>query len=489
MNNKIKLWLILVLGLFFLVLGYKYGFSWAHDHDLYSWIAKDIVLNKHWRLVGQLTSVDGVFIGPLYYYMIAFVYWIFGMNPLSSMVVTTTIGFISILAIYFLVKEFWGEKKALMAAFLMATSSGIALFQRWSVPTQPTILWSILFLYVILKSIKGDKKILYLYGLLLGLVYHIHIALIPILPLPMVAYLLSGKGNILKNFKKIKWQEYVIFFLIFFITSSPFWLFELKHNWSQVESTISTMQIDYVGPTGWQKISKVIEASSKEIQVRLLNNWDDFPIKIIWLPVILMTIYLFKKKVLDKKQIIYMFFWVFLIMLAQFTSKKVVSEYYFTNLIPIVFLITFLFISKIFKNKIILGSLALLYCTLNLLALINNFSGVNSDAYYIKEQVTDYIVADAKENNYPCVSINYIAPFGTGVGFRYLFWYKGMGVVKTCSGIPQYDIVIPFETSIDSLDHKFGRIGIIKPKNIENIDPSLCKNPSLELDPLLGYTE
>jgi 4-amino-4-deoxy-L-arabinose transferase-like glycosyltransferase len=489
MNNKIKLYLILVLGLFFLIFGYRYSFSWAHDHDLYSWIAKDIVLNGHWRLVGQITSVDGVFIGPLYYYMIAFAYWIFGMNPLSSILVTTIIGLVSIGAIYFFVKEFWGEKKALIIAFLVASSTGIALFQRWSVPTQPTILWSILFLYVILKSIKGDKRILYLYGLLIGLTYHIHIALLPILPLPIVAYLLSGKGNIIKNFKKIKLKEYIIFFLIFLVTSSPFWLFEIKHNWSQVTSIISTMQSEYIGPTGWQKFNKVIDASSKEIQFRLLHGWDSFPIIIIWPTVVLMAFYLLKKKILDKKQLTYMFVWVFMIMLAQFTSKKVVSEYYFTNLIPIVFLITSLFFIEIIKNKSMLTFLAIIYCGLNFLVLINNFNYTNSESYDIKDKVTNYIVNDARENNYPCISINYIASPGNGVGFRYLFWYKGMKVVKTNPSIPQYDIVAPFDISVDSLDKRFSGIGVIKPKEIKNINPSLCENPDLELDPLLGYTE
>lgn len=486
MNDKIKLGLILVLGLIFLTLGFKYTFSWAHDHDLYSWIAKDIVINHHLRLTGQITSVDGVFIGPLYYYLIALVYAIFKMNPLSAMVVTTLIGLASIWSIYFVIREFWGKKAGQIGAFLMATSTGIALYQRWSVPTEPAILWSIWFVYVILKSIKGDKKILWLYGVLLGLVYHVHIALLPILPLPIIAYLFSGK-NIIERLKNIKFKEYFIFALIFFIFSSPFWLFEAKHNWSQVKSTIAAMKIENKGPTGIKKFNKVVNASAREVQRDLVQGFEGFRVEYLWLIFFAMSFVLIKKKVINGKQFGYFMAWIILISLAQFTSKKTVSEYYFTNFIPIFFIVFVLFVDEILTNKYLLSLFLVIYLGLNYSWLVRQFS--DNQSYFIKEQVVDYIVADAKAKKYPCISINYIAKFGDGVGFRYLFWYKNMPLVKSNKNIPQYDIVIPFEQSLNSLDTKFGRVGIIKDKKNLVVDPKLCEDPNLKLDPLLGYTE
>lgn len=486
MNDKIKMGLILVLGLIFLTFGFKYTFSWAHDHDLYSWIAKDIIVNHHWRLTGQITSVDGVFIGPLYYYLIAIVYAIFKMNPLSAIVVTTFVGLASILSIYFVIKEFWGKRAAELGAFLMATSTGIALYQRWSVPTQPAILWSIWFIYVLLKSIQGDKRILWIYGLLLGLVYHVHIALLPILPLPIIAYLLSG-DSIIKLLSKIKFKEYFIFVLIFFIFSSPFWMFEVKHNWSQVKSTVAAMKIENKGPTGIRKINKVINASAKEVQRDLLQGYESLKVEYLWIVFFAMSFVLIKKKVIYGKQFGFFMAWILLILLAQFSSKKIVSEYYFTNFIPIFFIIFVLFVNKFLTNKYFMSLFLLVYLGLNYTWLIKQFS--DNQSYFIKEQVVDYIVSDAKIKNYPCISINYIAKFGDGVGFRYLFWYKNMPLVKTNDNIPQYDIVIPFEQSLNSLDTKFGRVGIIKNKKNLIVDPKLCDDEKLILDPLLGYTE
>lgn len=486
MNDKRKLIGILVLGLFFLIFKYKLGFVWGHDHDLYSWIAKDIFVNHHLRLVGQITSVDGVFIGGLYYYLMAFVYWLSKGNPMSAVLVTTAIGLFSIWSIYFIVKEFWDKKKAFLAAFVWAITTGIAIFQRWSVPTEPTLLWSMWFLYVLFKAIKGDKSILPIYGLLLGLVYHIHIALLPILPLPIIAYLLS-KGSIKDKFKNIKFKEYLVCFVIFLIFSSPFWLFEMKHNWSQTKSIFTGMNVDKGGPTGKMKVLKVANAVGKEMQTRLLIGWGTYKVEYVWLIFIVAVFYLLKIKKLTAKQLIFLNMWIFLICWAQYSSKRIVSEYYFTNLVPIFFIVFVLAFDELLKDKRIKGVLLISYLILNI-NWLNKYTKLR-DGYWQKEKAVDYIVEDARNKNYPCISINYIAKYGDGVGFRYLFWYKGMKVVKTNKDIPQYDLVVPFAQSDNELDVKFDLIGVIKNKKEIKVDPKICNDPNLELDPLLGYTE
>lgn len=88
-----------------------------------------------------------------------------------------------------------------------------------------------------------------------------------------------------------------------------------------------------------------------------------------------------------------------------------------------------------------------------------------------------------------CTKINYIADFGTGVGFRYLFWYKGVDLVRPGSGAPVYNIVIPHFTSENEIAARFGRLGVILPE-IKDFDNSeLCNNKINQIDPLLGYTE
>ena len=65
-SHLLILALILVIGLFFRSYQLTERFEFAHDGDLYSWIVKDIVVNHHFRLIGQLTSAPGIFIGGLF---------------------------------------------------------------------------------------------------------------------------------------------------------------------------------------------------------------------------------------------------------------------------------------------------------------------------------------------------------------------------------------------------------------------------------------
>ena len=488
-NVYLILSFLVLTGLFMRIYNFEKSFLFAHDHDLYSWIAKDIIVNKHVRSVGQITSVDGVFIGPLYYYIMAISYLMSNMNPISAIGPTTIIGLSTIISFYFLGKKYFSKRVGLIMAFIYAVSFGCAIYDKWSVPTEPAILWSVWFLYVILGMFRNNLKLIPLYAVLVGLTYHIHIALLPVLPLPILAYFLS-KGNFREKLKQIKFRNVFISLLFFFLVSSPFWIFEIKHNFSQVRSVIVASKKDLGNPTGFIKFKKVINASSWEMQQRLINQWPIKPFEIIWPIFILITFMVYIYKKLDKKEIFLFGLWIFMIGLAQFTSKRIVSEYYFTNYIPIFVLMIGLLFDLFFDHKYfskIALSLGVLYFIFNFIWLFKN-SDLN-DSYFYKKELVEFIKQDQIVNNYPCIGINYISKFGDGVGFRYLFWYKGIKIIKPSNSVPTYNVVIPWEISGDEIDMKVGRFGVILPAQKKASSIEWCNDINNEIDPLLGYVE
>lgn len=482
--------LILIVGLIFRIINFEKSFSFAHDQDLYSWIAKDIVINKHFRLVGQITSVSGVFIGPLYYYLMAVSYAFSNMNPLSAIVSTTIIGLLTIFSFFWLGKIYFSKKVGLILAFLYSLSCGASLFDRWSVPTQPTILWAVLFLFVILGMLRGNLKLLPLYAVLVGLIYHIHIALLPIIPLPILAYFLSSK-SISEKFKEIKIKNVLVSLFLFIVVSSPFWFFEIKHNFSQTKGIMVATQTNIGNPTGISKLMKVVNASAIQIKQIILIGWDLKPIEIIWLFFLVITLFIFIKKKKMRVDILLMLLWIGLIFLAQFMSRRIVSEYYFVNILPVIILILGLFIDLIWTKKVpglLIFLLGCFYLIINLIWLWDKTSH-DTESFMYRRQLVEYIKNDAVKKNYPCIGINYVAKFGDGVGFRYLFWYKGVDVIKSSSSVPNYNVIIPFETSEKELDAKFGRFGVVLPKQDIFVNKEWCKAKENQLDPLLGYTE
>lgn len=486
--SKGKWWLLVIvtLALIFRAYNFQKSFSFAHDQDLYSWIAKDIVVNHHQRLVGQITSVDGVFIGSFYYYLMAVFYGLFGMNPLSAAIPVTIIGMFNLWSIYWVIKKHYGGKAGTAAAIIYAFSYGIVSFDRWSVPTEPTITWSIWFLEVILEMRKGNLKWLPLYGFLVGFTWQLHIALLPVLPLPIVAYFV-GKNDFLKIWQGKQLKRSLISIAIFLLTLSPFLLFEVKHNFSQVKSIMIAQGKPAVGPTGVNKFIKVVDASGREFQQRLLIGNEIKKVYWYWIVLILMSTFLVAKKKVSREEIIMFSLWYFLIMLAQFTSKRIVSEYYFTNLLPIYLVILSLFLTNI-KLKKGIWLIGAAYFLINGYWLITR-SDVN-ESYFYRVETVDYIKKIVEENNYPCISVNYIADPGVGVGFRYLFWYRGVKTVRPgTKGVPAFNIVIPWQISQDEEAAHFGRFGITVPEKVDNVDNEICTDPANQLDPLLGYTE
>jgi len=489
-KTLVVLGVILLVGLVMRTYNFEKSFIFAHDQDLYSWIAKDIVVNKHMRSVGQLTSVDGVFIGPLYYYIMAFTYLLFKMNPISAIIPLTIIGLGTVLSFYIFGKKYFSERVGLTMAFIYAVSYGAASYDKWSCPTELAILWTVWFLYLIFGMFKKNVRLIPFFGVLIGLTYHIHIALVPILPIAIMAFFMSG-GSFKDNIKKIKIKNFLITLLLFILVSSPFWIFEIKHNFSQVRSVLTATQTDMGQPTGLLKFKKVVNASAIEMQQRLVIGWPIKPVEMIWPIFLLMTYLVYKFKKLKRNEVIVFFLWILIIGAAQFASKRIVSEYYFTNYTAIFILVISLFfdifLDKKHLSKVVLG-LSGVYLLTNCLRLVKITEQMN-DSYLYRKQLVEYIKNDQQKNNYPCVGINYVAKFGDGVGFRYLFWYEGIDVIKPSGSVPTYNIVIPWETSANEVNKKIGRFGVVLPTQNEASSNEWCQAVENQLDPLLGYVD
>lgn len=474
-------WIILlvILAIFFRSFNFQKSFSFAHDQDLYSWIARDIVVNGHQRLVGQITSVDGVFIGSFYYYLMAAAYAVGGMNPLAVYPVLMLISVFNLISLVWLTDRHFGKKAALVAGLVYAISYGMARFDKWSVPTQPTLTWSIWMMGIILELYKGNLKFLPILAVLYGFIWQIHIALIPIAPVPLVA-LLNNKKIIFKKDGRKWWGG---FLAVLIIVMAPLVIFELKHNFSQITSMLAATKIETGAPTGLIKAAKVVDASGRELQQRLIFGGESANTALIWVILILVNVYL--GKVMDNRLLGLMWLWIGLIGGVQFLSKRVVSEYYFTNIIPIVLLWIAILLAR-FDYKI-LTVIMMIYLVFNLWWLVKKSD--EDIGYFYREKIAGSIADDARSRGFDCMAVNYIADPGVGVGFRYLLWWKGMNLKKPGSpGVPVYNIIIPWQLSARENPEHYGRFGLLKPIS-PDYNPDSCHNPGYILEPMLGYTE
>lgn len=488
---KITIFIILLLALLFRTYKLETFYSFGHDQDLFAWIAKDIVSDHHLRLIGQETSVTGVFIGPLFYYLIALSFTIFGLDPLSANIPTIVTGLLTTFSIYWIFSKFFGRNTGLIGSFLYAVSPGVVFLDRWVVPTQPTILWTVWYLYILLSILKGNFQILIPLGILIGLVWHIHIAFIPLLTLLPVAFWLSKKEG---HQIQINLKDLVIPLLLVFTLLLPFFAFEARHNFLQTKSLFTATQEERGDLTGSKRLLKTLDAAGKSLSgIFLLNNETIIlpPSFTIPLPILLLflIIFLSMTKLLAKSTAIISCLWIVINLISQFLSKRAISEYYLNNLFAIFFLVSSVCLAhfhQVTKKIHLVPLLLVAYLFITTFWILTRPDALNG--YLQKRKTVEYIQSNARAMEYPCIAINYIEEYkGIPNGFRYLFWWKNLTLITPGNDIPVYSIVTPWKISEKEVNDKFGIFGVILPAQ-KIVDPKICNEPSRQLLPLWGFT-
>lgn len=481
--------LIILLAFFFRTFKVIERADFGHDADLFSWIVKDIILDGHPRLIGQETSAQGIFIGPLFYYLLVPFFIAFNMDPAAIIVPLTIIGILTVLSYYFVFTKLFNYKVGLIISFLYAVLISCAVWfdRRWA-PSTPTNLWTIWYFFTVVMISRGKYWVLPILGVLIGLIWHIHIALLPALFAIPIAFIVS---------KKIPPKSQIVKFIVALVVSSiPLIIFELRHNFSQILNLLQNLTTRHEGATGFYKFQIVIEMVTRNLN-SLFFAPQSFKITNNFLfPVILLisSLWLVKSKIVKLKEFIPMYGWVFGVVLFFSISSSPISEYYFYNIEIIFLVIVGLLLYSLFKSSTI-GKF-LVMALLIFIASKNIYSQITQDTYHKgyaeKKALVDYTINDAKERQFPCFSLNYITSPGENVGFRYFFFLKNAHIAVPGRGSPVYSIVIPDEYAKDEIDIKYGHIGVIKPKEIPTKELMLdaCSGQNTNLtDPMFGYVE
>lgn len=480
--------LILLIGLFFRTYAVLDRFEFAHDGDLYSWIVKDIVVDGHLRLVGQETSAPGIFIGPLFYYLLIPFFLLTNMDPVGAIIPITIMGILTVLSLYWVFSKLFNIKIGLIAAFLYAILLETVQLDRRVVPSTPTNLWVIWYFYVVISLVRGNFKVLPLLGILIGLIWHIHIALAPPMIAAPIAILLSRKIPKLK--------QVLYFLLTLLISSLPLLVFESRHAFIQTTNFLKNLGADYNGVSiGIYKFQQVLQMVTKNINTLFFAPHSfHFTQNIYFVLLILLSmIYLLKKRVINYQVLTTFYVWILGVVLFFSISKSPISEYYFFNIEIIFILIISAYLYLLSKKSKVATILIVLF--LSAVAIKNAHFLINQNYYHKgykeKKGVVSFIKQEALQNGYPCVGISYITTPGENVGFRYLFYLNNIHLVHPSKEVPVYNIVIPEELS-NEVQVKFAHIGLILPSEIPTKDVlnKTCSGPNTNLtDPMFGYVE
>jgi len=464
-------------------------FDFTHDGDLYSWVFKDIAIDHHIRLIGQVTSTPGIYIGPLFYYSVIPFFLLFNMEPVGAVYTVLILGLLTTISFYWIFKKLFSLEAGLIAASLHGFLLSRVFYDRWVVPTVTTSLWEVWYFYCVVMIFRGNFNVFPILGALVGLIWHISFSLTPSLVGVLVAFIFAKKMPTIK--------QLLLGVVGFFATAFPLFLFEFKHNFSQYRSFITSFQVDQGEKGGLEKLNHVIaQVSGNAYSLFFHPDHGETWARLTFFTLLLVLgVFLAYKRYIPRKLLIVLFAWILGMVGFFSSSSKIITEYYFSNINMLVLAIVILFLSYLYMTfKVGRGMVIIFIVGLGIWSIYWMFTSFtyNFLGYQERKAVAEYIAQDAKINSYPCVSVSYVARRGYEFGFRYVFYLQDLHVNKPASGSPIYSIVAPHDFIEDSRKVRIGNYAVIPEgsnKSKEEIAVTCSGvNENVEGD-LFGYTE
>jgi len=456
-NNRLLI-IILILGFILRTYRAQELFMYGHDQDLAGWFVKDIVENRHLRLIGQETSTQGIFIGPIYYYLLVPFYLISNMDPIGGVVMITVLGMFSIWSFYYVFKKVFSKREGLIATFIYAVSFYTIFNDREVAPTMPVIVWTVWYFYGLNLFLKGkQKKGFLVVGILIGLIWHLNMALVLLLPLIFLSIWFSKK--------KIRPKQLLHGLFAMLTLSLPLILFEMRHGFSQVKAFILSLTTDqHAIVSGFEQFKRTIHLLSKNADGLIWGSIQPVSYETTTLLLLLLFLYLVYKKIIKKHLAIIFSSWLVLYVGFFSVYSKNLSEYYLNGTILLWILILTLGISHLFSKQKLKNygiGILVIFSILNLIRFFN--IEINRSGYLERKAIIAEIKHNAGNQNYPCIAISYITKPGYDLGYRYLFWLEKLHVNRPKSESPVYTIVYPLRRDI-KVHKTFGAIGLIYPE-------------------------
>ncbi len=208
----------------------------------------------------------------LLFYLNAIMFKIAGINVTSLRMVSAVTGVGSVIVLFFLARNLFGSRIALIASFLLAITRWHVTFSRINFECNQHVLFSLLAIYLLLKAIKSERV---LYFILLGIVSGIGIytytafrATLLLLFVYLIYEIIRDRGFLKRNFRKI-----LVTGLIFLIICIPI-INYARHNtfhFMWIMRQLSLMKQEY---GLLENISLVVESLKK--YVLMFNYAGDF---------------------------------------------------------------------------------------------------------------------------------------------------------------------------------------------------------------------
>lgn len=423
---RLLLGLVIALGCFFRLYHVPQTMLFLGDQGRDALIAKAILKDRDIALIGPVTSVGNMYLGPFYYYfMVPFLALTYP-DPVGPAVGVAVINCLSLGLLAYIGHVFFSRRIAIVSTLIYALMPLAITYSRFSwnpnlgAPVGLALFWALL-KWLQSRTWKFAVIVSCLFGILIQL-HYVTLTTVGVIALIWLGFFIQQKKE-----RKSLLGQLLAFIVIVGICLSPLAIFNLRHDNMLVKqfSTFFTSGEQHIQPpTHWLTVVKETEGRAYRILSQIISGQKRVMIDRIF-SLIGIGIYLWlfwKKRILQahKQPVVLVLMWIGMAIVGTSFYSSSIMDHYLTYCFPIVALFWGVLIGTLLNESRTM-ILAAILGTYVLVILIQgdahfDFSGSGT----IKYQKTAQVVS-------PQLTIPYnIALLGAngdfqGMNYRYFF--------------------------------------------------------------------
>lgn len=329
-------------------------------------------------LIGPGTSIGNMYLGPLYYYLIAPSLWLAGFSPVGPSVFVALIGVATVFLVWKIGREWFPSSlklrgtSGLIAAFFYAISPTVIIFSRssWNPNIMP--FFALLSIYSIWRVWKHKEfKWLVVLGISYAFVLQSHYLGLLLAPVLFIFWFVSKVP--------IRYTLYAT--VLFLFLMSPLVIFDARHGWRNFAAMKKFFAVrqETVSIKPWKAIPRFYPIFEK-VNTRLLAGRNDFAGKAISLAFVVFLFWLLfnsKKLTINRQPLIIILTWLAFALLGLGLYKQEIYDHYYGFFFPAPFLLLGSLAEYIVHRECITSWAkyrVILYATLLVLVYVNLYN-------------------------------------------------------------------------------------------------------------------
>ena len=340
-ENKVEfvvLIAILLVGAFlrlYMISGYM---TFLGDEGRDAVIVRRLLVNFDPILIGPGTSIGNMYLGPLYYYLIAPALFLANFSPAGPSIFVAILGVGTIFLVWYMTREFFSKSAAIVAASLYAVSPTTIIYSRssWNPNVMPFFATlCILAIWKVWQAKKFDRLtgiwFLVLGGSLAMVLqsHYLGLLLVPVLGFYwLLTFYRIYQGK--ERGGRVFWKYSFMGLALFLFLMSPLIIFDFRHGFinSKALEIFFTQRQTTVSARPWNAIPTIWPLWEQITASMLTAKIDQLAI-VVAIFLILGSLWLYKTKESYRKPLGLIFLWLFWAILGMGLYKQHIYDHYF----------------------------------------------------------------------------------------------------------------------------------------------------------------